>query len=52
VPATLAIDWILSAAAALGLIWMLVPLLMASIGWRPVLNVTLRQQALKRHGLG
>ena len=34
--ATVAIDWILCAAAALGLIWMLVPLLMVSIGWRPV----------------
>jgi hypothetical protein len=36
VPATVAIDWILCISAAVGLIWMLVPLLMASIGWRPV----------------
>ena len=35
-PATVAIDWILCVAAVLGLIWMLVPLLMVSIGWRPV----------------
>ena len=34
--ATVAIDWILCVAAALGLVWMLVPLLMVSIGWRPV----------------
>ncbi|HXJ23516.1 MAG TPA: hypothetical protein VMT03_25095 [Polyangia bacterium] len=34
--ASLAIDWIFYAVAALGLIWMLVPLLMAAIGWRPV----------------
>jgi hypothetical protein len=36
VPATVAIDRILCVAAALGLLWMLIPLLMASIGWRPV----------------
>jgi hypothetical protein len=36
VPAEVAIDWILYAVAAVGLIWMLVPLLMVIVGWRPV----------------
>jgi hypothetical protein len=36
VSASLAIDRILCVAAALGLAWMLVPLFVASIGWRPV----------------
>jgi hypothetical protein len=52
VPATVAIDWILSVAAALGLIWMLVPLLMASIGWRPVRVVVLEDPLTVEPGSG
>ena len=44
-PAIVAIDRILCAAAALGLAWMLVPLLMVSIGWRPV-RVTVTEDPL------
>jgi hypothetical protein len=36
VPASVAVDWLLYAFAAVGLIWMLVPLLMVFVGWRPV----------------
>ena len=51
-PATVAIDWILCAAAALGLIWMLVPLLMVSIGWRPVRVVVLEDPLSVEPGPG
>jgi hypothetical protein len=52
VPATVAIDWMLCAAAALGLIWMLVPLLMVSIGWRPVRVVVLEDPLSVEPGPG
>jgi hypothetical protein len=52
VPATVAIDWILCAAAALGLVWMLVPLLMVSIGWRPVRVVVLEDPLSVEPGPG
>ena len=51
-PATLAIDWILCAGAALGLVWMLVPLLMVSIGWRPVRVVVLEDPLSVEPGPG
>ena len=51
-PATVAIDWILCAAAALGLVWMLVPLLMVSIGWRPVRVVVLEDPLSVEPGPG
>ena len=51
-PATLAIDWILGVAAALGLLWMLVPLLMVTIGWRPVRVVVLEDPLSVQPGSG